>query len=280
MYTAYYYENKITRVIIILVCIIALIISWTKDGFMYAIFTVVFAGFLCLVVLYYGFRFLNFLINSYYKSKLSGRTHVNYKKERDLSQTQKGFIKKPEIKIKDANAHFNQGYKYWKGGKFEGAIKEYKEAIRINPTYALAHYNLGVAFWDNGQIEKAIEEYEEAIRIYPNYASAHCNLGLAYAKKGRMKEAMFEYREAIRLDFNLVSAHCNLGVAFWDNSQVDEAMEEYKLAIKIEPNHALSHFNLGLVYNKKSITAEAKYHFRRALDLGYERARYFLDNPK
>ncbi len=280
MPTSYYYENKITRLIIVSVSIIAAIYCWIKTGFGYSIFAVVFAGILCLVGLYYGLRFLNLLINAYYKSKSSGKTDINFKKERNLSQTQKGFIKKPEIKIEDADTHFNQGYKYWSDGKFEGAIKEYKEAIRINPTYALAHYNLGVAFWDNGQAEKAIEEYEEAIRIYPNYASAHCNLGLAYEKKGRMKEAMFEYREAIRLDFNLVSAHCNLGVVFWNNGQDDEAMEEYKLAIKIDPNHALSHFNIGLVYNRKGVTAEAKYHFKRALDLGYERARNFLDNPK
>ena len=119
MPTSYYYENKITRLIIISVSIIAAIYCWVKSGFGYAIFAAVFAGILCLVVLYYGLRFLNFLINAYYKLKLPGKTNINYKKERELSQSQKGFINKPKIKIEDAYAHFNHGYKFWAEGKFE-----------------------------------------------------------------------------------------------------------------------------------------------------------------
>jgi tetratricopeptide (TPR) repeat protein len=39
------------------------------------------------------------------------------------------------------------------------AIEEYKEAIRLNPDYAVAHNNLGLAYDTLGRTDEAIEEF-------------------------------------------------------------------------------------------------------------------------
>jgi len=55
---------------------------------------------------------------------------------------------------------------------------------------ATAHYNLGLAYHDRGELDLAIKEYEEAVRIDPNHAEAHGNLGFTYPKRGDYQKAI------------------------------------------------------------------------------------------
>ena len=86
--------------------------------------------------------------------------------------------------------------------------------LSLDPRSALAHNNLGNALRDKGDLDGAIAEYREAIRLDPRFANAHCNLGNALSDKGDLDGAIAEYREAIRLDPKHVRAHNNLGTAF------------------------------------------------------------------
>jgi Flp pilus assembly protein TadD len=53
----------------------------------------------------------------------------------------------------------------------------------LNPNNALAHNNLGYGLFKKGDGDGAITEYREALRLNPNYAEAHVNLGLALGQK-------------------------------------------------------------------------------------------------
>ena len=135
---------------------------------------------------------------------------------------------------------------------------------------------MGEKNWHDDKIEAAIQEYKEAIRIDPDHVSGHFNLGSAYLDQNRLKEAIREYEEVLRIDPNNPDAHCALGIVLGTAEHHEEAISEYKIAIQLNEDHSLSHFNLGSLYLKLGIKAKAKYHFKRALDLGYEQARPFL----
>ena len=78
---------------------------------------------------------------------------------------------------------------------------------------------------------------------------------------------------------NKASAHYLRGKSYFRQGKIIESVKEFKIAIHTKQDYAPLHFNLGLAYKKLDrSTAEAKYHFKRALELGYERARHFLDN--
>ena len=53
-------------------------------------------------------------------------------------------------------------------GDLDGAIAEYREALRLNPNDDEAHFNLGVALGKKGDWDGAIAEYREALRLNPN----------------------------------------------------------------------------------------------------------------
>src|SRR5438067_1602731 len=77
----------------------------------------------------------------------------------------------------DAEAHYNLGNALYVKGDHDGAIAEYREAIRVKPDHAEAHHNLGSALDDKGDHDGAIAEWHEAIRLKPDLAKAHYDLG-------------------------------------------------------------------------------------------------------
>jgi tetratricopeptide (TPR) repeat protein len=52
-------------------------------------------------------------------------------------------------------------------GKFDAALKQYREALRINPGLVQAHLNLGVLLGIQDKVDEAIVELNEALRINP-----------------------------------------------------------------------------------------------------------------
>jgi Flp pilus assembly protein TadD len=78
--------------------------------------------------------------------------------------------------------HFNNGFALAAKGDGDGAIAEYREAIRLKPDYADAHNNLGVSLQAKGDTDGAIAEYREAIRLKPDVANASSNLAALLKK--------------------------------------------------------------------------------------------------
>jgi Flp pilus assembly protein TadD len=65
----------------------------------------------------------------------------------------------PQGQPSDAKAHFDRGTALYDKGDLDGAIAEYREAIRLRPDYAEAHVYLGNALDDTGDHDSAIAEY-------------------------------------------------------------------------------------------------------------------------
>ena len=64
------------------------------------------------------------------------------------------------------------------------AIQQFKKAIEIMPDDSSSHYNLASCLYANGDVDGAISEYREALRADPNMAAAYVGLGNAMASKG------------------------------------------------------------------------------------------------
>ena len=48
-------------------------------------------------------------------------------------------------------------------------MREFNEAIRLNPDYAEAYFNRGKTRLEQGNIERALRDFNEAIRLKPDY---------------------------------------------------------------------------------------------------------------
>lgn len=137
----------------------------------------------------------------------------------------------------DAAVHYNLGVELKDKGDLDGAIAEYRTAIRLDPDFASAHYNLGVALTHKGDLDGTIAEYRTAIRLYPDDAYAHNNLGATLEEKGDLDGGIREYREALHLKPDDAIAHNNLANALMQKGDLLAALDEVEKARKLDPKN-------------------------------------------
>jgi pentatricopeptide repeat protein len=166
-----------------------------------------------------------------------------------------------------------------RNGQIDEAIRRYQEAIRVAPDYAEPHYNLGNVLSRLGQIDEAIRQYQEAIHLKPDFAEAYNNLGIALGGKGQMDEALRQFQEATRRKPHYAEAHYNLGLALASKGQTEKAILRFEAALKVKPDYAEAHNQLGQARLRKGQTDEAIRQFQEALRLkpDYAEARKNLD---
>ena len=152
---------------------------------------------------------------------------------------------KQASEIKPAVAHYSLGNAFMGKGRTSDAIREYQQALRIDPDYAEAHNNLASALLLTGRTSDAIAEFEQALRINPGYAQAHNNLANALVQTGRASEAIDHYKKALRITPTSASSHNNLGAALAQMGRIPEAIREVKAALRINPGDVDARNNLA-----------------------------------
>ena len=82
----------------------------------------------------------------------------------------------------------------------EGMLVELEDKLGAKGDLADAHCILGAALVEKGDLEGAERQFREAVRLEPNNASAHRGLAFALREKGDLDGAEKEEREAARLE--------------------------------------------------------------------------------
>ena len=78
--------------------------------------------------------------------------------------------------------------------------------MRINPSDAETQNNLGQAHFKAGKYQEALKDFREAVRLKPGYAEAHFNLGVTYVALKDAKGASEELAILKTLDPKLARA--------------------------------------------------------------------------
>ena len=144
-----------------------------------------------------------------------------------------------------------------------------RKALTIDAGLAEAHTSLGcvraVYDWDWQGAEK---DLRRAIEINPRYSTAHqwyaanCLLPL-----GRFEEARAELQLACELDpFSLV-IHTTVGLQFLLERRDDLAIKTLQKVLALDENFGMAHYFLGQAYLEQAMQAEAIKELQRAVDL-------------
>ncbi len=205
---------------------------------------------------------------------------------------------KNAIKLNPSNAeaHFNLGRAYKRGGMDEQAISEFSISTRINPekfheyertyrekidfelTDTENYSELGRAYAEKGMFDNAINAYKKLLVVEPDNAHAHYSLGALYLKKGMFDDAADELRKAVEIDPDRTEAHYNLGLIYYRQGLFDKAINEYQVASELLPETQKKkrsgvHYKLGLAYEGNKLFGDAMHEFKKAIELT-------PDNPK
>jgi len=166
--------------------------------------------------------------------------------------------------------HYNKAVFFTTIGLYEHAIKEYKEALNLNPDIALIHNNLGQIYFNKGMLDEALHEFRISIALDRNLVEAYNNIGSVYGRKGRYRMAIEYFKKVIKINPNNVELYNNLGLAYGKLALYDKSIKYYKKAIKIDPENINAYYNIGITFAKMGKLDKAIENWQRALDINPE----------
>ena len=129
-------------------------------------------------------------------------------------------------------------------------LKNYTQAIRLNPNDASAYNNCGTARLNIKDYQGAIADYTQAIRLNPNDASAYNNRGIARLNIKDYQGAITDYTQAIHFNPDFAIAYYNRGIARFNIKDCLGAITDYTQAIRLNPD-------CKVFYNNRSIARSA-----------------------
>lgn len=190
----------------------------------------------------------------------------------ELLKQEGEYIEIPEKPTsEDIDKYITLGDNYFKEGKFDEAIAEYKKALEIRPRDDILN-KLGQAHQQKRLAGKSEEQpakidtftSEKALNEMPRLETKPelsieelYDRGISYYDKGMIDKAIEEFKEVLELDPDDVETHYHLGNAYADNEMFDEAISIYKKAIAKDPEFIDAYLSMGTLYLDMDMVNEA-----------------------
>ena len=129
--------------------------------------------------------------------------------------------------VAEADEWLTKGNTAYEAKEFAEAIKCYKKATELDPSFASAYYNLGIIYAAKGMLDESISAYKKVLTIKPGYYAARNNLGAIYIQKGMLDEAISELNQVLAINPDLPNAHYNLGECYFTKGNTKLAADHY-----------------------------------------------------
>ncbi len=167
------------------------------------------------------------------------------------------------------------GDNYFKEGKLDEAITEYKKALDIKPRDDILN-KLGQVHQQKRSAGKhedtspKIDTFktEKTLDKMPDLTGADkiaqkasieklLRKGASFYDEGKIDKAIDAFKEVLEIDPEEPEAHYNLGNAYADKGMFDEAIAVYKTAVENDPEFVDAYLNLSMLYLDMDLMDEA-----------------------
>lgn len=171
---------------------------------------------------------------------------------------------------KGAEIHNDLAVEALRAGRAQEAIREYEEALRLNPDLPEAYLGRGIAYeFGFGKLDEAERDYRKALALKKEYPEAHNDLGQLLAKTGRLDEAVREFDLALAdvMYREPYVARCNKGVALWRMGRKEEGLGELRACVSTAPRYCQGRREFGQVLMSEGRARDAVTEFAAYVDV-------------
>jgi len=172
-----------------------------------------------------------------------------------------------------------QGVVFMQQGRYDEALKRFKEADQVAPGNATNANMIGLCYLRTGEFDKAFAYFDTALRLVPLFTDARNNRGTTYLAMGQFHLAEVDFM-AVLGDSTYPHAkqvNYNLGLTYLQRGQPGAAEESFRRSI-IPPNPVFDGFmqlaalaqQQGELERSKVLLEEAKLNFPEAIEVSFE----------
>jgi Flp pilus assembly protein TadD len=167
---------------------------------------------------------------------------------------------------KDPNKYLASGDKYFKAGKYQEAVIQYRNAIQLNPKLAQAHYELSRAYFQLKSPAAAYRELRETVTLDPENSDAQLEFATLLIGGKKYDEAKAAAAKVLAANPRSSRAHAILGDEFALTGDWAGAIREYRTAITLEPQRVESYSSLAAVYTSRGDFTDAEAAFKQGAE--------------
>jgi tetratricopeptide (TPR) repeat protein len=142
--------------------------------------------------------------------------------------------------------------------QYDGAIQQFRAAVRANPMEPDVHFGLGYLLWTQRQYPEAGSEFQAELANNPSHVQALVYLADAQMQMNHPEVAFPILEKVTRMDPALSLAHLDLGILYGDAGRKEEALTELNAAAKLTPDDVNVHWQLGRLYRSMGKKEQAK----------------------
>jgi serine/threonine protein kinase/tetratricopeptide (TPR) repeat protein len=141
---------------------------------------------------------------------------------------------------------------------WEGADREYRRAIELNPNYVTAHSWYAEQLSRMGRHAEAVAEAERARALDPLSLASSMIVAWILYFACRYDEAIEQARRTLELDPDFATAHRILGWAYEETGRYEDAIAAHKRASELSGQQPNFSGQLGRAYALAGMLAEAR----------------------
>ena len=166
--------------------------------------------------------------------------------------------------------YYELAEKFLEQQKWEEAVTNYRQAIKLNPNFSWSYYKLGQALAQLKNWEQAITTYQKAIKLNPNFPWSYHHLGNALLQLEKWEEAVNAYQSFLKLNSHHYWAYHKLGEALFKLGEFDQAILYYQKAIQLNPEIKGTHQKLADILFQTGKLEAAETAYRQTIKLNPE----------
>jgi len=139
-------------------------------------------------------------------------------------------------------------------GYWQNSEKLFTRAISVTANNYVMHDAYGLYLCRCGRLAEGVRQFQEAVRINPGYAAGRINLCQGLMELGRTDEAINCYLESLKVVFSYekkCKLYTGLGFAYEKKGELDLAILNYKKALELAPDYTPAKQGLASVLQKE-----------------------------